>query len=673
MQHHIFLGQWITTEEFASLAPRNVFHRQLDRVKLDTSEHRDRHILFRTKVELGDFSRATLYVSADDVYKLYVGGTFVAQGPTPSYHFRYNYNEIDLTPYLKKGKNTLAFHTLYQGLINRVWQSGDNRHGLIFDLVVDGKTVLSSNESVKCAYHTAYREIGTSGYDTAFLEEYDCRAAEVGFESEDFDDSTWQNATLSRVADHTLCPQASDMLVFESIAPTVLQRNGNTVFVDFGKCYVGTMSLTLVGRSGDVATLRFAQEIFEGKVRYQLRANCNYEETMILKDGVSVLDTFDYKAFRYAELLLPEGCEIVEISLLARHYPFPEKAKLRAEYRDSADLRRIWDLCVHSQKYGVQEAVYDCMEREKGFYIGDGCYTALTHMLLTGDDALVRKLINDAFAASVITDGLVTCLNCSLMQEITEYPLILVKLVLWHYRITKDLDFLRENYPKVTALLDAYRRDYEHDGLISKLDKWCVVEWPPNFRDGYDVDITEGKICHVPHVVANAYYVEAISFANKMARILNLAEYRDLTPIHRAFLDAFYVPEKRRFRDSNETEHISLIGNVYPFAFGLCPEDGSREDILDWIRERGTHDLSLFTTFPTFEGIVRMGRGEVIEELLLDDGAWLRMLREDATTTFEGWGKDTKWNTSLFHLTMSYAAVFMSDADLKSLFIDNKC
>ena len=44
------------------------------------------------------------------------------------------------------------------------------------------------------------------------------------------------------------------------------------------------------------------------------------------------------------------------------------------------------------------------------------------------------------------------------------------------------------------------------------------------------------------------------------------------------------------------------------------------------------------------------------------------MLREDATTTFEGWGKDTKWNTSLFHLTMSYAAVFMVDAELGGVF-----
>ena len=45
------------------------------------------------------------------------------------------------------------------------------------------------------------------------------------------------------------------------------------------------------------------------------------------------------------------------------------------------------------------------------------------------------------------------------------------------------------------------------------------------------------------------------------------------------------------------------------------------------------------------------------------------MLSEDATATFEGWGRDTKWNTSLFHLTMSYAAVFMADTDVSRLFL----
>lgn len=32
-----------------------------------------------------------------------------------------------------------------------------------------------------------------------------------------------------------------------------------------------------------------------------------------------------------------------------------------------------------------------------------------------------------------------------------------------------------------------------------------------------------------------------------------------------------------------------------------------------------------------------------------DENSWYNMLREGATTTFEAWGKDRKWNTSLCH------------------------
>jgi hypothetical protein len=86
------------------------------------------------------------------------------------------------------------------------------------------------------------------------------------------------------------------------------------------------------------------------------------------------------------------------------------------------------------------------------------------------------------------------------------------------------------------------------------------------------------------------------------------------------------------------------------------------------LKENGIRSLSFFCTFPVLMGLIKNGREDILEQCLLEDGAWKRILREDGTTTFEGWGKDTKWNTSLFHLTMSYAATFMADIDLKKLF-----
>lgn len=666
---HTFKGKWISDAALSGLSPRNVFHRQLDAVELDCTENRNQHILFRRSFTLGKTpSKSEIYITADDYYKLYINGKFVSQGPAPSYHFQYNYNKIDVTEYLTKGENLIAVHTLYQGLINRVWQSADQRHGLILDLVCDGETVIASDESFCVATHTAYTETGICGYDTQFLERYDSRAREVGFESVSFDDSYWSAASVCINDDHTLAEQRSGMLVFEEIAPVSVRARENRIVCDFGANYVGYLSLTARGACGDTLTIRCAQELDErGEPRYELRANCKYEEEWVLADGECTLDWFDYKSFRYAEIILPEGVETGKIALIARHYPFTLSAKIKPEYESDADIRRIWDLCVHTQKYGVQEVIQDCMEREKGFYLGDGCYTALTHAVLTGDDAMLRKLIDDAFASSFITDTLVTCMDCSFMQEIAEYPLILVYSVLWHYKLTRDLEYLRENYAKVTSLLDAYRRDYERGGLLCELDKWCVVEWPSNFRDGYDVDLTERQVCHDAHVSINAYYLKAIITANEIASILGLEEYRSSKEVSDAFYGAFYDDATGLFRDGVNTEHISIIGCGFAYGLGLCPSERSKRAFLDMLDTRGVSTLSLFCTFPVLMGLARDGEWARITEALLCEGAWLRMLREDATTTFEGWGKDTKWNTSLFHLTMSYAALFIADTDLKDI------
>ena len=670
---HIFAGKWITDEEFYELKPRNVFHRQLEKIDLPCDEHRNRHILFRKKFYCDSLSKpATLYLSADDYYKLYINGRFVSQGPSPSYHFHYNYNAIDIGQYLQKGENLIAVHTLYQGLINRVWQSGDNRHGLILDLVIDGKTVIASDESFKTSPHTAFSEMGVTGkHKTQFLERYDSNAKEVGFAFPDFDDSNWENAKISRYADHTLTLQKSGMLEFETVSPVNTTVIGNRILYDFGSNYVGYLCVRAKGKTGDVVTVRCAQELNDdGSLRYKLRANCTYEEEWILSDEESILDWFDYKSFRYAELTLPDGVRIKEVYFLIRHYPFELKAQLKPTFLNDTDIKKIWELCVHTQKYGVQEVIQDCMEREKGFYLGDGCYTALTNMILTGDDSMVRKLIDDAFSTEFITDTLVTCMCCSFMQEIAEYPLMLVFLVLWHYNDTGDTEYLMQNFPKVTKLLDAYRLHYEKDGLLRNLDKWCVVEWPKNFQHGYDVDIREGQICKEAHVSINSYYIAAIRTANTIAAALNFPQYRDEAPLVSAFYTAFYDKENHLFKDGEATKHISLVGNSFVYGLGLCSEGEFQQKFLSMLKKHRISSLSLFCTFLVLMGLAKNGRYDLIKQCLADDGAWKRILREDGTTTFEGWGKDTKWNTSLFHLTMSYAATFMADIDLNKLFGD---
>lgn len=430
------------------------------------------------------------------------------------------------------------------------------------------------------------------------------------------------------------------------------------VTADFGAIYVGSLCVEAQGAKGDLIEILSAQELEEdGSLRWKLRCNCEYREEWQLSGEEDSLNQFDYKSFRYVRLNIPKGCKVSNLRLKARHYPFELKAA--PNFQDE-ELLPIWNLCVNSIKYGVQEVIQDCMDREKGNYLGDGCYTALVHYALTKDPSMLKKLVDDSFRSSFVNKGLMTCAACSFMQEIAEYPLMVYHLLVRYYELSGDRDYLEECYDTLCDVLDYYKENYaQENGLLCNLDKWCVVEWPKNYQGNYAADVQEGKICTDMHNVINAHYIGAMKCMNKISEIVKREKYCDEGPVIDAFYKTFYDENRKLFRDKEGCDHISLMANVFPFMYSLYPEESTETAILDFIEEQGFTSVMLFGAYPILEGLRRIGRREQMYQYLKDENAWKRMLREGATTTFEGWGKDAKWNTSLFHLTLSYAALFL--------------
>jgi hypothetical protein len=182
------------------------------------------------------------------------------------------------------------------------------------------------------------------------------------------------------------------------------------------------------------------------------------------------------------------------------------------------------------------------------------------------------------------------------------------------------------------------------------------------------VSIKEGVICEEPHISINAYYYRAVCCLNRMAKELGEAPYRDEKELQNAILNAFYDAEKHIFYDGVNNRHVSLPGNVFAYAFEVVKDAEFDQNFLALLAEKGEDQTFLFTSFPLLCRWAREGNFESIKKMILHENTWSRMLREDATTTFEGWGKDCKWNTSLFHMTMSAVAMFMVDAKLESIF-----
>ena len=651
--------QFICHPDFENENPIQIFHKQKsDKSRKETDERfLNRHILFRREFECEDFTTAKLNITADDYYKLYVNGEFVAMGPASSYPHAYNYNEVDVAPYLKSGKNLIAVHTFYQGLVNRVWVSGDRRQCLWCELFLDGEKILCSDGSWKYHDHTGYTACGKIGYDTSFAECYDSNSAEVGFESPDFDDGGWGSASIYKNADYGLRPLTIKPLDIYRVDSKLTEFRDGRIFLDFGQEAVGYICATAKGKSGDVITLHYGEELNEdGSVRFDMRCNCLYEEKWILSGNIDVLDQFDYKCFRYAELLIPDGAEILDVYMLVRHYPYEMKAVYKTE---NEDIKRILKLCSDTTRYGTQENFVDCPTREKGQYLNDFTISGRAQAVLTQDTEMVKKCLRDYCDTAFICPGLMTVSCAGLMQEIADASLQFPADVAWVYAMDGDKEFLRFVEPYVTGVYNYFRRFMRDDGLISNVsEKWNLVDWPKNLRDDYEFLDPEDEL----HNVINAHWIGCLEAIDEIYRNLSMPETGIAEQAKRSFVRTFYSEERGLFCDNANLTHSAIHSNVLPLLFGIGTEvEGLKERIISLICEKGLTCMGVSMAYFTLAALVKEGRRDLAEELILDEGCWLNMLKEGATTTFEAWGKDQKWNTSLFHPWATAPAVILAE------------
>lgn len=659
-------GKFICHKDFSFLKPIDVFHKEHEKKSLPKTEekYKNRHILFRKKFTLSDYRSAMIYITADDYFKLYINGKFVMQGPPPSYPNAYLYMQKDVSEYLRCGENVIAVHTYYQGLINRVWVSGDLRESLRCELTADGKIVAASDESWKCANHTAYSASGVFGYDTAYAERYDSRAKEVGFEKAEYNDDSWENASIYENADYRLEKSPIEPLEVYYVSPQKIERKENAYFIDFGREYVGQLYAKAKGNRGDEIVFRYGEELSgENEVRYNLRCNCKYEEKWILSGGDDETDQFDYKAFRYAGIIAQSGVEIGDIKMLVRHYPFEKKAVYETT---NDDLLKVLKLCEDTIHYGTQEVFVDCPTREKGQYLGDAFISGRAQAILTSDATLLKKAIVDFCNSAFISAGIMAVSTSSFMQEIADYSLLFAPLVLWTYRFDRDESFLKRVYPYVKGAYE-YFCGYENErGLLENVtEKWNLVDWPENLRDGYDFPLTN-PIGNGVHNVLNAFWIGFLKAFDELSVIMGLSVTGKAERTEKSYIEAFYNEETGLFCDSPAKKHSAIHSNVLPLYFGVKKNDSAFvKNAVKFIAEKRLTSMGVYMSYFALAALKKNGEEEKAVALATDKNAWLNMIAEGGTATFEAWGKDQKWNTSLFHPWAVAPLIVFSEVDLR--------
>lgn len=636
-------AKWICSKEFLDETPIDLFHKQLDKRKIEQPEEfQNYHMLIRKSFEVITLrEKYSIRITADDYYKLYINGTFVCQGPAQGYYFSYYWNEVDITDYLQEGTNEIFVDVYYMGLINRAYNSADRRMGMTAEIYKDGVCVLATDNTWEYCVSGAYEITHTIGYKTMFAENYDSR----------WQPEVWTPCCEKEV-DYTFSSEpVKTVQVYdkEPICTENLECGG--VLYDFGQEITASLRICAKGKRGAKIRILCGEELEETpiKVRYEMRCKCLCEEFWTIDDGENTLEQYDYRAFRYVAIIPEEGAEVMSVTAIVRHYPFDDNyCTLETE---NEVLQSVWQICKNGIKYGSQEIYVDCPLREKGQYAGDLTISSASQVILTGDVSLLKKAIDNQIQSAFICKGLMAVTPGSLMQEIADYSLQFPILALRYYKYTGDKVYLRECLDVCEGILEHFEQFAREDGLLEDVDdKWNLVDWPDNLRDNYDFPLTSVIEKGLgPHNVVNAFYIGCVKQTEEIRDILGIEKAKKSNELVDAFHKHFYNPETGLYTDSPNTKHSSLHSNSIVAFYGICKKE-EEAAIREFIMEKRLC-CGVYMAYFVLKALCRMGYYEDAYRLIVseDEHSWYNMVREGATTCFEAWGKDQKWNTSLCH------------------------
>ncbi|MGA0555897.1 family 78 glycoside hydrolase catalytic domain [Larkinella sp. VNQ87] len=478
---------------------------------------------FRKSFELAQKpGRFVINVSGDNRYRLFVNGKAVVAGPARSDLQNWNYETVDIAPYLNAGKNTLAAVVTYQAEYAPFYQMS-YQFAFIVQGDGDAEQVVNTNNTWKVYQNPAYSPVIN---DIPKLRTYivvgagDRVAGDKypwGWEQPGFDDAGWSAAKpvgwpakprgLGTDGNWNLVPRTIPLMdeVPQRLA-TVRRSEGIDVDDDFlqGKnsftvhrnskavilCDQGHLTnafpeLTVSRGKDAVITLAYAEAMVDEKRQKGNRNQVEGKqligfEDQFVGDGSKQKRTFRpllFRTYRYVQITIETKGEPLEVHDLIGHftgYPFPEKARFSSS---DESLKNIWTVGWRTARLCAGETYYDCPYYEQLQYTGDTRIQALISLYVTGDDRLMRKAIQD-YDHSRFSDGLTQSRYPSAdFQVIPPFSLYWVTMVYDYWMHRKDDKFVESMMPGITSVLDWHEKRLAANGLNGPLEWWNFVDW----------------------------------------------------------------------------------------------------------------------------------------------------------------------------------------------------
>lgn len=622
-----------------------------------------------------------VHVTADNRYELFVNARRVAWGPARGDLSHWRYESVDLAPYLRAGKNTLAAV---------VWNFAQyapeaqvtNQTGFLLQGNSEAERVVDTNNGWKCARNPAYTPLP---YTSAQMRGYfvvgpgdrvDGTLYPWGWQSTDFDDSAWPDAGVDsrgvgspwgvRDAGNRwmLVPRSIPMMEEkpERLA-AVRQASGIQVPTEFpgqpvrleipansevrlilDRSHLTTAypELVVSGGKGALISLGYAESLYNLGGRRGDKGNRNEVEG---KEFIGFYDQFVadggtnrlfrplwWRTYRYLDLKVRTSSQpltLEDLRAVYVGYPFELKAKLNT---GSERIVKLLEVGWRTARLCAHETYMDCPYYEQLQYAGDTRIQGLISLFNSGDGRLLRNAIAQ-LDDSRTPEGLTQSRAPTRQQQyIPPFSLWWIGMLHDYWMYQDDPEFVRQTLPGVRNVLSFYRSYQKPDGSLARMPFWNYVDWAGAWSGGVPPVEQEGSSAPL-----DLQLYLALRWAARMEQALGSADRaRECTAAADSLGDSiarlYWIPTRQMFADTPAGEHYSQFTNALAVLAGISKGDEARELIKRVVTDRSIVPATYYSKYYLNAAVNLVGEGDSYLDLLDE---WDEMLASGLTTWAE--------------------------------------
>lgn len=630
-----------------------------------------------------------VHVSGDNRYKLYVNGTQVVHGPARGDLYFWNFETVDMAPYLKAGSNVVSAV---------VWNDGEFKPEAqityLTAFILQGDTeqeeILNTNDSWITIKDESYqpRAVSVPGYYVAGPGEFvDMNKHVENWTAASIDETGWTKArTLGAGTTKEAARNGRGWMLVPSPIPhmemtverlqstrraegvqvpsgfpaqktsfTIPANTEATILLDQGHLTNAYPTIDFGGGKNAAIKMAYAEGLYlvDSETGRASREKGNRNEV----DGKIFIGKADsiisngkasqsytpnwYRTYRYLQLSVKTGAEPLTINDLYgtfTGYPLQKTSNLVV---DNDDMHTIVDIGWRTARLCAHETYMDCPYYEQLQYIGDARIQAMVTMYNTKDHRLVRQAL-DLMDHSRIPEGItLSRYPTDLDQQITTFSLWWVAMVYDYYMYDNDHESIERLLPGTRQVMSFYERYQQEDGSIKNLPYWLFTDW--NRTEGWDFgqapigENGESSVLDMQliYVLRLAAEVEKGMGINELGEdYLERARQLEATVKRKYWDDA-----KGLFADTEKHNLFSQHANSLAILSGVVKGDQAKKVATNMLAVKSIAPATIYFKYYLHQALTEAGMGD-------DYLNWLDIWKENINMGLTTWAETSEVSSS---------------------------